>query len=248
MKFLVWISCMLMVKSVFGQAKHTAHIQQSWLGYMSQTRLSEHWGIWLDLHLRTREDFITDLSTGIIRPGITYYASERLRFTAGYAYVNFFPADDHPGVSQPEHRPWQQVYWQVPGNRSRLVNTIRLEERYRRKIKDADELAEGYNFNFRARYSNALLLPLSRNAFAGNTLSISLNNEVLVNFGKNVVNNYFDQNRLLIGFAYHMNSKDYLQFGYMNLFQQLPAGNQYRMFHVARAYFYHNIDLRSRKN
>jgi hypothetical protein len=199
------------------------------------------------LHIRSKEDFVNDLSTGIVRPGITYYAHDRLRFTAGYAYINFYPADDHPGVSQPEHRPWQQMYWQVQGKRSRLVNTIRLEERYRRKIKNADELDEGYNFNFRARYNTLLLLPLSRNAFAANTLSFSINDEIMLNFGKKVVNNYFDQNRLLVGFAYHVTAHDYLQFGYMNLFQQLAAGNQYRMFHVARVFFYHNMDLRSKR-
>ena len=248
MKYLAWLCLMGMVNGVFGQEKHTEHVQQTWFGYVSQTRLSEHWGIWLDLHLRTQEDFVKDLSTGIIRTGITYFASDRLRFTAGYAYANFFPADNHPGVSQPEHRPWQQVYWQVPGKRSRLVNTIRLEQRYRRKIKDEDELADGYSFNFRARYNTALLLPLSRKAFAANTFSLSMNNELFVNFGKQIVNNYFDQNRLLIGFAYHVSSKDYLQLGYMNLFQQLPAGNHYRMIHTARVFFYHNIDLRSKKN
>lgn len=212
------------------------------------SKVSDHWGLWLDMHLRSKEDFVNDLSTGIIRPGITYFANDRLRFTAGYAYVNFFPADDHPGMSQPEHRPWQQGYWQVLGKRSRLVNTVRLEERYRRKIKNADELGEGYHFNFRARYNTLLFLPLSSNAFAPNTLSFSVNDEILVNFGKQVVNNYFDQNRLLVGFAYHVTAMDYLHFGYMNLFQQLAAGNQYRMFHVARVYFYHNVDLRSKKN
>ena len=246
MKYFGWVCLICICNHAFAQ-KQTTHIQQTWAGYINQTRLSDHWGIWLDMHLRTKEDFVSDLSTAIFRPGISYFANDRLRFTLGYAYVNFFPADDHPGVSQPEHRPWQQVYWQIPGKRSRVINTIRLEERYRRKIKNADELDEGYNFNFRARYNTILLLPLSKNAFAKNTLSVSMNNELFVNFGKQIVNNYFDQNRLLVGFAYHVTEKDYLHFGYMNLFQQLPAGNKYRMFHVARVFFYHNIDLRSKK-
>ena len=248
MKHFAWICLMLAAKGLSGQQKHTTHIQQTWIGYVGQARLSDRWGLWLDLHLRSKEDFVNDLSTGIIRPGITYFVHDRLRLTAGYAYVNFFPADDHSGVSQPEHRPWQQVYWQVQGKKSRLVNTIRLEERYRRRIKNADELGDGYQFNFRMRYNTLLLLPLSSNAFAANTLSFSVNDEIMLNFGKQVVNNYFDQNRLLVGFAYHVTARDYLQFGYMNLFQQLAAGNQYRMFHVARVFFYHNMDWRSKKN
>ena len=246
MKHLAWICLIAMANSVSGQ-KQTAHIQQSWMGFVNQTRISERWGLWLDLHLRTQEDFVNDLSTAIVRPGITYFASDRLRFTAGYAYVNFFPADDHPGVSVPEHRPWQQVLWQTPGKRSRLINAIRLEQRYRRKLENGDELADGYNFNYRVRYNTMLLLPLGKNVFKPNSLSASLNNELHVNFGKQIVYNYFDQNRLFLGFAYHVNERNFLQFGYMNLFQQLASGSRYRMFHVARVYYYQNLDLRNKK-
>lgn len=238
--------CLLLSYQSIGQ-KQTTHIQQAWIGYINQARFSDHWGTWLDLHVRTKEHFVTDLSTTIVRGGITYFANDKLRFTAGYAFANFFPADDHPGVSQPEHRPWQQVYWSNPGKRSRVVNTIRLEERFRRKIKNANELGDGYNFNYRIRYNTMLFLPLSRHAFEPKTLSLAVNNELHVNFGKQIVYNYFDQNRLLLGFAYHVNSSDYLQFGYMNLFQQLSSGNKYRMLHVARAYYYHNMDLRKNK-
>ena len=246
-KHFVWTPFLLvgLCNDVFPQ-KHTTHVQQSWFGYVNQARISEHWSTWLDLHLRTKEDFVTDLSTSIVRVGLTYQANERLKLTAGYAFVNFFPADDHPGVSQQEHRPWQQISWNSPGKRSRVLNYIRLEERYRRKIKDADELADGYNFNYRARYNTMLLLPLSKRPFAPKSLSLNLNNEIQINFGKQIVYNYFDQNRFLAGFAYHTTATSYLQFGYMNLFQQLASGNQYRMTHAARVYYYHNVDLRKK--
>ena len=246
MKYLVWMLGLLAGKGLVAQEKRTAHVQQTWAAYFNQTRFSDRWGAWLDLHLRTKEDFVNDLSTGIVRGGITYYANDRLRLTAGYAFVNFFPADDHSEISRPEHRPWQQVAWNTASPKARLGNSIRLEQRFRRKIKDADELADGYLFNYRVRYNTMLTLPLSKKAFAPNTLSVNLNNEVHINFGKQVVYNYFDQNRLFAGFAYHVNSTDYLQFGYMNLFQQLASGNNYRMTHAARVYFYQTIDLRKK--
>ncbi len=244
-KHLVWTCCILIAfcVKVSGQ-KRTTHLQQLWGAYNNQTRFGEHWGLWLDLHLRTKDNFVEDLSTSIVRAGITYHVNDKLRLTAGYAFVNAFPGDNHSEISRPEHRPWQQIMWQTPEKRSRLVNYIRLEERFRRKVKDEDELAEGYNFNYKLRYSTMLNVPLGKKAFAPNTLSVSLNNEVHVNFGKEVVYNYFDQNRFFAGFAYHVNQSDFLQFGYMNLFQQLAAGNQYRMIHAGRVYFYHNLDLR----
>jgi Protein of unknown function (DUF2490) len=69
---------------------------------------------------------------------------------------------------------------------------------------------------------------------------------VHVNFGKAIVNNYFDQNRLFVGLKYQTGLHSNLQFGYMNIFQQLAAGNQYRNFNVLRFFFFQNFDLRKK--
>jgi len=218
------------------------------MGYFNQTRFSNKWGAWAETQLRTKEDFFTNFSQAILRFGLTYYLNDNTKLTAGYAYVNHFPADNHKEISQPEHRPWQQLQWHTKYPKLRLMQWFRLEERFRRKIKDDDELAEGYNFNFRFRYNFLAQFPLSKKRFQPKTFSFIANDEVHINFGKQVVNNYFDQNRFFLGFAYHVNLKDNFQFGYMNVFQQLPAGNQYRSIHVARVSYFHNPDLRkSRK-
>jgi hypothetical protein len=226
--------------------KQTTHVQQVWLGYFNQTRFSDKWGLWADLHLRTREDFVDDLSVGIARLGLTYYLNDNTKLTAGYAYVNFFPADNHANVSQPEHRPWQQIQWHTKYPGVRLMQWFRLEERFRRKILNNDELGEGYNFNYRLRYNFFLGVPIGKKPFAAKTFAWVINDEVHVNFGKEVLYNYFDQNRFFTGFSYHVNSHDNIQFGYMNVFQQLGAGNRYRSIHGARIYYYHNLDLRKK--
>lgn len=244
-RHLAWLCCLCLSMGASAQ-KQTTHVQQLWGAFFNQTRLSDKWGTWIDLHLRTKEDFVNDLSTGIIRAGISYYLKENVRLTAGYAFINHFPADGHSGISMPEHRPWQQIAWSTPSKKTRLSYSLRLEERYRRKVANNEELGDGYNFNFRLRYSTLFMLPLGKKPFAPNTLSLALNDEIHINMGKQIVNNYFDQNRLFVGFAYHTNKHDNLQFGYMNLFQQLPAGNRYRSIHAARIFYYHNIDLRKK--
>ena len=156
----------------------------------------------------------------------------------------YFPADNHPGTSQPEHRLWQQFQWHTKYPRIRLAQYARLEERYRRKIKDEDELAEGYNFNYRFRYNFLAAAAIGKKPFAPGTFSFVVNDEVHVNFGKEIVYNYFDQNRFFVGFAYQTNSTDNLQFGYLNVFQQLAAGNQYKSVDAVRIIYFHNVDLR----
>ena len=209
------VTIVAMKQVVFAQ-KQTTHVQQVWLAYFNQSRFSDKWGLWVDLQLRTKEDFVDDLSVGIARIGLTYYLSDNTKLTAGYGYINFFPADNHTNVSQPEHRPWQQIQWHTKHSKIRLMQYLRLEERYRRKILNNDELAEGYNFNYRFRYNFFLAAPIGKKPFVPGTFSFIVNDEVHVNFGKEVVYNYFDQNRFFTGVGYAFTKNITGEIGYMN--------------------------------
>ncbi|MBS1917101.1 MAG: DUF2490 domain-containing protein [Bacteroidetes bacterium] len=224
--------------------KQTTAFQQTWVAYLNQSRFSDKWGTWTDLHLRTRENYMDNLSQTIARFGLTYYVNNNTKLTAGYAYVSLYPWDNHKNVTQPEHRPWQQIQWHTNYPKLKLMQWLRLEERFKHKIKNDDELADGYNFNYRLRYNFYLAVPLSRRPFAPGTFSFVFNDELHINFGKEITYNYFDQNRLFVGFVYHTTKTDNIQFGYMNFFQQLPAGNQYKNIDVARFFYFHNLDFR----
>ena len=163
--FLVGLFLCVGLPRVAGQTKTTEHLNQVWLAYFNQLRFNKDWGLWVDLHLRTKEEFFTDLSQSILRLGITYYLNDDTKLTAGYAYVTAYPGDNHQNVSQPEHRPWQQVQWHSRYSKLRLMQWIRLEERFRRKILDDDELAEGYNFNWRVRYNIFVASPIEQTEF-----------------------------------------------------------------------------------
>ena len=226
--------------------KKSNSVRQVWFSYNNQTRLSNKWGLWGDFQLRTKEDFFEDFSTGIVRVGLMYYLRDNTKLTAGYAFVNFFPQEGHENISQPEHRPWQQIQWNSRFPKLRLAQHIRLEERFRRKIKDNDELGEGYNFNYRIRYNTGLNFALNKKPFTPKTISYVITNETHLNFGKEIVYNTFDQNRLFVGVNYHTNTHDYFQFGYMYLYQQLASGNRYRYIHAARISYFQNLDLRKK--
>lgn len=241
----ITLICFFVHAFVYAQTvKQTRSVQQVWTAYFNQTRFSGKWGSWTDVHLRTKEDFATNFSQAIFRLGLTYYIADNTKLTAGFAYVNHFPADGHKNISQPEHRPWQQMQWHTRYSRLRTMQWIRLEERYRRKIKNNDELGQGYNFNFRLRYNILANIPLNSKGIVAKSWSLVLNDEVHINFGREIVYNYFDQNRFFAGFSYHTNAHDNLQLGYMNLFQQLASGNSYRTIHVLRLFYFHNLDLR----
>jgi hypothetical protein len=212
-----------------------------WLGYFNQTRLTDKWGIWLDLHAR-RTDLLDRWANQIIRPGITYYANDHLRFTVGYAYARSYPAAGLNTV-RPENRLWQQVLWTSRQKRLQTQQWIRVEERFNRKIAN-DQLQDGYNFNFRFRYLLNLMVPLNRDFIEPNTLFFAFNDEIHINAGKEITYNVFDQNRLFFGLGYQFTKGLNVQVGYMNQFQQLPAGNRFNSNNVLRIFAFHILDFR----
>jgi len=240
------ITTLFLTNHVVGQ-KTVQHNNQIWTGYFNQTRLNKHWGFWAEAQLRTNENFVDNLSQSILRIGGTYYLNNDTKLTAGYAYVNNFSPANGAKISTPEHRPWQQIQWHTKYSNLRLMQWVRLEERYRQRLLNANELDKSFAFNFRARYNFLMQVPLSKKKFQPNTFSFIANDEVQINFGKEIVYNTFDQNRLFLGFSYQTNQSDNLQFGYMNLFQQLAVGNQYKKLHVLRVFYFHNINLMKKK-
>jgi Protein of unknown function (DUF2490) len=221
--------------------------EQTWFAVFNQARFSDKWGLWSDMHIRFKNDFVKDKSLLIVpRLGLTYYVNDDVKLTAGYAYINSYP-DGARTISQPEHRPWQQIQWHTKYPKVRLAQILRLEERYRRKVKNGNELLDDYDFNNRLRYNVLFTTPLTKKGFGVGGWQFVLNDEIHVNFGKNIVFNTFDQNRFFMGLAYATGKTSNIQFGYMNVFTQLVAGNQYRNIHALRVFYFQNFDFRKPK-
>jgi hypothetical protein len=220
--------------------KSTEHRQMTWLGYFNQTRLTDKSGIWVDLHWRLNDDFFNETHALLGRVGYTYYIADRTRLTFGYAYQK---QPGHNGAATVlEHRPWQQIQWIEKKSWFNLMQWIRLEQRFRKT-----SLEEEYKFaNHRIRYNIGLTIPLTRKEVLPKTPFFFTNNEVFINFGKNIINNYFDQNRFFVGFGYQFTTHLNAQLGYMNVFQQLPAGNKYVSSDAIRLFVFHNLDFRTK--
>lgn len=247
MKKLLLLLAIASVARVHAQtAKTVTDVRQVWLAYNNQTRLTDRFGIWVDLHLRTQDDFTNKLSQTITRAGLMYYLNDAAKLTLGYAFVNYFPAEGHTDISQPEHRIWQQLQWHTKYPRTRLMQWLRLEEKWRRKVANDSTLASGYSFSYKIRYNIFYEIPLTKAGAGAGALSAVLNDEVHINFGKQIVYNYFDQNRAFIGLKLNTNAHDNVQFGYSNVFQQLAAGNRFRNTHVIRVFYFQNLDWRKK--
>lgn len=227
--------------------RKTTYEEQLWIGYFNQTRLSEKWGIWGDFHLRTTHDFVGEASKGLIRVGAIYYFNNNFKLTNGYAFINHFPEEGHANVSQPEHRIWHQLQLHTKYGKVATMQWIRLEERFRRNIKNDNELADGFRFDERIRYNYLINIPLSKKGIAPKTFSALINEEVMINLSDNNIYNIFDQNRLFIGIAYNFDAHSSLQLGYMNVYQQLGAGDKFKNINAIRVFFFQNLDFNTKK-
>ncbi len=245
-RIMLWTAGLLLGASGAASAqKLIIEDEQAWVAVLNQTRLSNRWGLWFDAHLRYRDGFVQKPSVCIARLGPTWYLNNDVRFTAAYAFVNFFPDGAHPTVSRPEHRPWQQVQWFTPIEKARLMQWVRLEERFRRKLNQDGKLAEGYDFNWRIRLNALLAVPLTKKGLGPGGLQGVLNNELFVNFGKEIRTNYFDQNRFFVGLAWQTSKMSQVQLGYLNVFLQSPTTNRFTRVDAVRLFYFHNFDLRA---
>lgn len=240
------ISNLVILAAVPAFAQKTlSNVQQVWFSYHNQIRLSSKWGVWNDAQLRTRDQFFRDLSVYIFRSGLIYHLTDDLRITAGYAYAHYFPSDSNR-VAEVEHRPWQQILWQNRYPSIRFTQSIRLEERFRRKLISSSHPGYGFSFNYRLRFNLVFNFALSKKPFAPKTFSYTVSDDVHLNFGKQVVYHNFDQNRVFLAAQYHTDDQDFLQLGFLYIYQQRGA-NSYRYNHTARITYMHILDLRKKK-
>lgn len=239
--FLIVFTCIASVS--FSQKQYTYN-DQVWLSYFNQARLSKHWGIWFDASIRTKNQMVHNFSQGIIRIGATWIADENWRFTGGYAYMHHFANSSHPLTDRPEHRPFEMVQWQKQINHWRIIQTARLEQRFRHRISNGD-LGEGYNFNHRARYSMVISRALSKqHPFESHTISIQAGGEIFGNFGKEIINNHFDQLRLNAGLNYHVSRQTSFMLGYLYQLQQFSNGKGYNKLNGLRLTVAQQVDWR----
>jgi hypothetical protein len=238
-RYLTWL-CLVIVSggticapSANGQAK-TSHDQQVWVGYMTSSRVSENYSLWNDVH-------IVPEAFAIIRTGVTRSVMNNAGITTGYAFL-LLPAGAENKLQRHEHRPWAQFQVSLPsGSRWTMTQRVRYDARFKQRVKDG-EVTEGYGFNHRVRFLFSLRRNLGPSVENRAQPYVVASNEVLLNFGKEITYNTFDQNRLSISFGLQKNQTQY-QVGFMNRFVQ-TGPSRYTLNYTFVVWVIQKFDLR----
>lgn len=215
---------------------------QSWFSVNSTIRLSKKFGVIADLHMR-RNNFMADPSFYFARTGLNYWLKDNITLTLGYGQMWVAPAKSGWHHFGQEHRVYQQVQMISKIGKVSLMNRLRNEQRWQEKIVD-DKFTKSFKFTDRIRYLLSFTIPVFKNPHYP---SLVLSDELAFHFGKEVVYNTFDQNRVFVGIKQPVCKALSFDLGYMLLFQQKATGYQYDKNHTFRWFFYYTPDFRKKK-
>ena len=234
--------CILSLNS-FAQNKPVIYQQQSWAGYFLQVKFSKHWGIGFDSEIHTNDNYFNGFSQVTFRLAGTYYNNKQNKFSVGYGYSDFFPGENHKYISIPEQFAWQQYQWYHYSKKTKLMQWVRIEEKFKNDVIDNYTAANSYTLTYKARYNIFYQISLNKKGMIPRSLSLAMGNELYLYYGPHIQNQVFDQNRIFLGFSYLVNAHDNLQFGVMNILQKDVSGNQFKDNNVLRISFFQNIGL-----
>lgn len=225
--------------------KHISHQQLYWLRYNNKLKFSRNY--WLETEIEDRR-FTSGRQDQWVLPRVHLRRKLGEGWQAGIGFTYFLqtlPQDAEKSIAfvRPELRPQQEFqYAQKSGSRFGLNHRYWLEERLIRKTK-GNELARGYNFNFRVRYQLQAEIRIIKKDSPRGELKAKVFDEILLNFGKKIVANTFDQNRLGFSLEYGVLDKLGIEVGVFNWFQEQSSGTQYVSRNILRVTIRHTIDL-----
>ncbi len=233
----------LLLCSIFSnaQTRQVQYGQQTWLDYLNQNRYSKRWGSWIDLQLKLTDNYFNSVLATESTLGATYYTKNKLKIIGSLTYVDQI----HKGSNTyhiAEYRPWQMIQLNTESRHSKFLQWVRLEERFKQTVSN-DAPTSNYDFTYRLRYQFLSQIPLTKHHYQKGSLSFVISDEIYINYGKSIVYNTFDQNRISAGFFYYLNKDNIFQFGYTNVHQQLNAKNKYSNLDVLRVSIFNNINF-----
>ncbi len=220
-KILILVLCFagaVVCNAQSGNRSNTSNTN-AWLMYFGNHKVSDRWGIHAEVQWR-RHDLFSVNQQLLVRGGIDFYTRNNNRFTAGYGFIRTHPYGEFAAPGDfPEHRIWQQFLTSHSLGKVNLSHRYRLEQRF---IGNANTGSmEGGRYENRVRYMAKLTVPIAKEW--RKPMFLAVYDEVMLNFGKEVGYNLFDQNRLYgaLGFTFSPQMK--LEVGYLYQLVQLRS-------------------------
>jgi len=225
--------------------KNIDHQSLLWTRYSNQLSINEKWALHTEFDNRI---FIAPVqeNTFVFRIHGRYRINNALDVGAGYAYFNVTTQDPEMtyDFKVPEYRLQQDITWRQEYGDFGINQRFQVDERFIHNS-NKDELLPGTTFNWRLRYRLQGEYTFWKK---GNQYwKANIYDEIMINVGKNIVKNTFDQNRFYLGLQCGATKNIALELGYMNSFQQRSSGVDYYARDIIRFTVFHKINLKGKR-
>ena len=238
----VMLFCMSFIY-LAGQNKNVTKQGLYWIRYYNQLKINGNWS-WHN-EIDNRRFFKENQQHHLImHTRMHFKISENANIAAGLTYSLQSPHEINPSIDLviPEIRPLQEINYNIAISRKFTVQQrFRVDERFIRR-NDGFSLLNSYDFNFRFRYRLQASYLMNKQKSKTNT-TLKVANELMVNAGKKIVYNQFDQNRIYMGIEQDLTKNFTFELGYMHWYQQRNTGYQFFDRDIMRITIYHKLNI-----
>ena len=197
--WMIWPLILAGTHLCHGQQRLNIHDGQQWIQHYQQIDLDKAWHVAIDGGFRWRDGFSTQ-SQYIIRGAMGYAIGGNVSVRAGLAHLGFYRASS---LDRIEVRPYQELKLRQEFGKFKLSHRYRAEQRFMSLLEAQDD-RHRHHFNWRFRYAISATMPVFT-FHTGQKVLLTIGNEVFVNAGREVVDRFFAQNRLIISPSYKPN-------------------------------------------
>lgn len=224
-------------------SKTITHHQQIWYVCNQNLKINDKFSITSEIQER---HFIIPIkqSQFIVRSTFKKLIKNNWDFGVGFAFLLY---NTEPTVAynleSSELRP------HIEFNNKQAYKHVTISHRYKLETRilhnvNGKELAEGFKFNnMRFHYQIGLDFLLNKPKNDKNAVKLKVAEEIMLNLGKNIKYNLFDQNRLSVTLQYAPIKAVAIDVGYVNWFQQRSSGDKYFDSNIFRLGIVNNINI-----
>ena len=203
-----------------------------WYNIFLTKKITDRWSSHTEYQWR-RDEFIMHGQQSLLRVGINYKVNQKLTARVGYGWIETYPYGtinlQAAGKTFTEHRAFQALMLNDQMGILEIQHRLMLEQRWLGRYTKPDiDIEDDYVYVNRMRYMLRLQMPLGKKQIEDKTFYVAMYDEIFIQFGQNVQENIFDQNRLGVLIGYKLNKYIKLELGYLSqsvLFGREIKGN-----------------------
>jgi hypothetical protein len=197
-----------------------------WLNYFGNFVVSPKMAIHTEYQFR-RNNLYADWQQSLLRTGFDYAPNAFLKLRIGYAWIETYPYGEIPiqlfGKTLTEHRTFQKISLSQKFNTIEYSNRFMFEQRWIGTYFHSSQVKEAtFLFANRFRFLTKLQIPFNTRILKKKKSPyLACSNETFIGFGKNVKENVFDQNRLILLVGGKLSPHFRVELGFINQVLQL---------------------------